>query len=56
MSYESVPPDELTVLRGDAVEATDGRVGRIDELLVDPKTHGVTHLVMRTGHAWAPRK
>ena len=37
------------------VEAVDGRVGRIDEFLVDPVSEGITHLRMRRGHLWGRR-
>ncbi len=29
------------------VLATDGEVGKIDELVIDPETHRVTHLILR---------
>ncbi len=47
---EQVPQDELVVHRGTRVEATDGTVGHVDELLVDPDTGNVTHLVMGEGN------
>jgi sporulation protein YlmC with PRC-barrel domain len=34
------------------VEATDGKVGRVDEFLINPKTDHITHLVLREGHPW----
>jgi hypothetical protein len=55
ISYETIPLDELAMCRGDRVEATDGRVGRIDEFLVDPETMRITHLVMREGHLWGQK-
>lgn len=53
--HESTPAGELAVHRGARVEATDGRVGRVDEFLVDPGTERVTYLVMREGHLWGKR-
>ena len=50
IEHENLPPGELAVKRGAHVEATDGRVGRVDEFLVDPETGHITHLVMREGH------
>jgi sporulation protein YlmC with PRC-barrel domain len=38
------------------VEATDGRVGRIEEFLVDQVTWNVTHLVLQEGHLWERRE
>ena len=45
-----IPPGELAVRRGARVEATDGRVGRIDLFLVDQKSGYITHLCLREGH------
>jgi sporulation protein YlmC with PRC-barrel domain len=52
---EAIPPGEVAVRQGARVEATDGRVGRLDEFLVDPVTEQVTHLVLREGHLWGQR-
>jgi sporulation protein YlmC with PRC-barrel domain len=35
--------------------ATDGRVGKVDEFLIDPLTGHITHLVLRKGHLWGER-
>ena len=53
---EQIPPGELAVHRGTPVEATDGRVGKVDEFLVDPVTGHITHLVLRKGHLWGERE
>lgn len=53
--HELTPAGELAVRQGARVEATDGRVGRVDEFIVDPVTERVTHLVMRQGHLWGKR-
>ena len=42
-----IPPGELVVRRGARVHAADGRVGRVDEFLVDPDSGGITHLCLR---------
>jgi sporulation protein YlmC with PRC-barrel domain len=52
LEYERVPPGELAVRRGTHVNAQDGRVGRVDEFLVDPANGHITHLVLREGHLW----
>lgn len=44
-----IPPGELAIRRGARVEASDGRVGRVDLLLVDPDTGDITHLCLREG-------
>jgi sporulation protein YlmC with PRC-barrel domain len=53
---ELIPPGEAAIGRGTAVEASDGRVGRVDDVLVDPATGCVTHLVLREGHLWGRRE
>lgn len=55
VKHEAIPDDELALLRGARVEATDGRVGRVDELLVDPEDDRITHLVLREGHLWGQK-
>lgn len=50
-----IPPGEMALRRGASVQATDGRVGRIDELLVDPENGQITHLVLREGHLWGEK-
>jgi sporulation protein YlmC with PRC-barrel domain len=55
VEHKHVPPGELAVRRGAHVEATDGKVGRVDEFLVDPETEYITHLVLREGHLWGQK-
>jgi sporulation protein YlmC with PRC-barrel domain len=38
------------------VEARDGRVGRLDELVLDPDSGVITNLLMRRGHLWGTRE
>jgi sporulation protein YlmC with PRC-barrel domain len=42
----------LALRRGAKVRATDGRIGQVDEFLVDPETGYITHLVLREGLPW----
>jgi sporulation protein YlmC with PRC-barrel domain len=53
---ERIPPGELAIRRGAEVMATDGRVGRVDEFLVEPNSGHITHLVMGEGHLWDSRE
>jgi sporulation protein YlmC with PRC-barrel domain len=53
--HEVVPWGEVAVRRGAHVVATDGRVGQVDELLVNPTNEQITHLVLREGHLWGQR-
>lgn len=38
---------ELAIHKGADVLATDARVGKVDELVIDQETHRITHLVLR---------
>jgi sporulation protein YlmC with PRC-barrel domain len=55
LQHEQIPLGELALQPGAGVEATDGRVGRVDELLVEPITGQITHLVLREGHLWGQK-
>ena len=55
VEYERIPPGELAVHRGAHVEAADGRVGRVDEFLVDPANGQISHLILREGHLWGQK-
>ena len=52
---EDVPPGEYVVDRDSAVEAKDGEVGQVEDILTDPANGRITHLVVRSGHLWAKR-
>jgi sporulation protein YlmC with PRC-barrel domain len=41
---------QLAMSKGAAVLATDGEVGKIDELVIDPETRRVSHLVLHKHH------
>jgi sporulation protein YlmC with PRC-barrel domain len=53
---KQIPHNELAFRRGAMVEATDGRVGKVGEFLVDPKSGHITHIVLREGHLWGTRE
>jgi sporulation protein YlmC with PRC-barrel domain len=53
MIEEVVPQGEVVIGRDSAVQARDGDVGRVDDLVTDPGTGRMTHLVVRSGHLWA---
>jgi sporulation protein YlmC with PRC-barrel domain len=52
---EHVPHDELAVYRGMAVSTSEGKVGTVDELVVDPESGNITHLLMLKGHLWGKK-
>ncbi len=51
VEHQLVPSGTLAVSRGMSIEATDGYVGTVDDLMIDP-TGRVSHLVLHTGHLW----
>jgi uncharacterized membrane protein len=53
---ERIPVGELAVRRGTRVAATDGQVGEVGELLVDPTSEHITHLVLLEGHLWGKKE
>jgi uncharacterized membrane protein len=52
---ERVPEGERSVRTGFHVQAEDGRIGQVDELLLDEATGEITHFVMREGHLWGKK-
>jgi sporulation protein YlmC with PRC-barrel domain len=56
IEHKQIPLGERAIERGTRVEATDGRVGRVDELLVHPEDGQITHIVIREGHLWGQKE
>lgn len=54
IGFENIPRGETVLHRGASVHAIDGRVGRIDDLVVGAGNK-VTYLVMREGHLWGQK-
>ena len=52
VTYDTVPLDEVEVRRGEHVHATDGHIGRVQGLVIDPGSHHVTHVLLQEGHLW----
>jgi sporulation protein YlmC with PRC-barrel domain len=51
-----VPLGEVQVAPGDRVHATDGEIGRVQGVLVDPGDHRVTHVLLDEGHLWGRKE
>jgi sporulation protein YlmC with PRC-barrel domain len=49
---ESIPAGEVAVRRGQHVRATDGTIGEVQGLVIDPASHQVTHMLLQEGHLW----
>jgi sporulation protein YlmC with PRC-barrel domain len=55
-TYDSVPLGEVTVRRGDFVFATDGDIGQVQGLVIEPAGHRVTHVLLQEGHLWGRKE
>jgi sporulation protein YlmC with PRC-barrel domain len=55
VTYDSVPLGEVTVRRGEHVHATDGDIGRVQGLVINPDRH-VTHVLLQEGHLWGRKE
>ncbi len=55
VEQQEIPEGELGLYGGMHVEASDGRVGKLDELVLGSKSAAITGLVMRKGHLWGSR-
>jgi hypothetical protein len=53
---DRVPKGEVEVRRGEPVHATDGDIGRVRGLVIDPGDHHVTHVLLDDGHLWGKRE
>jgi sporulation protein YlmC with PRC-barrel domain len=53
---DRVPVGEVEMRRGDHVRATDGSIGRVQGLVVDPSDHHMTHVLLDEGHLWGKKE
>jgi sporulation protein YlmC with PRC-barrel domain len=56
VTYDMVPLGEVAVRRGEHVHATDGDIGRVEGLVIDPRNHHVTHVLLQEGHLWGRKE
>jgi len=50
VTVDSVPSGEVDVRRGLTVCATDGEIGEVQGLIVEPGGHRITHVLLQEGH------
>lgn len=55
-TYDSVPLGEVQVRRCEHVHATDGEIGLVEGLVIDPDDHRVTHVLLQEGHLWGRKE
>ena len=56
VTYDALPLGEVAVHRGDRVHATDGEIGVVKGLVIQRRTHGVTHVLLQEGHLWGRKE
>ena len=56
VTYDKVPLGEVEVRHGEPVHATDGDIGRVQGLVIDPADHHVTHVLLQEGHLWGRKE
>ena len=56
ITFDRVPVGEVEVRRGEHVHATDGPIGRVQGLIIDPSDHHVTHVLLDEGHLWGEKR
>lgn len=50
VKHKHIPQHTRELRRGSPVEASDGRIGKVEELIVDAQHKQITHLVLSEGH------
>ena len=55
-TYDSLPLGEVGVRRGERVHATDGDIGLVEGLVIDPGNHHVTHVLLQEGHVFGRKE
>jgi sporulation protein YlmC with PRC-barrel domain len=56
MFIDRVPLGEVEIREGDPVHASDGWIGKVRRLVVDPVDHHVTHVILQEGHVWGRKQ
>jgi hypothetical protein len=56
VTYDAIPLGEVEVRRGESVHATDGDIGHVRGLVIDPGNSGVTHILLEEGHLWGRKE
>jgi sporulation protein YlmC with PRC-barrel domain len=56
MFVDRVPLGEVGIRRGDPVHASDGWIGAVQGLVIDPADHHVTHVILQEGHVWGRKQ
>lgn len=49
---DTVPLGEVEIRRDEPVRATDGDIGKVQGLVIDPGSRRITHVLLQQGHLW----
>ena len=56
VQVKNIPADELALSSGMEIDASDGKVGKLDEVVLNSKSGEVTHLLMQQGYLWGKKE
>jgi sporulation protein YlmC with PRC-barrel domain len=56
ITYDAIPLGEVAIRRGQHIHATDGDIGMVEGLVIDPRNHHVTHVLLQEGHLWGRKE
>jgi hypothetical protein len=56
VTMDTLPLGEVAVRRDETVDATDGQIGRVQGLVIEPVNHHVTHVLLQEGHLWGRKE
>ena len=56
VTRDTLPPGEVGVRRGEHVHASDGEIGKVEGLVVEPAHGHVTHVLLQEGHLWGRKQ
>jgi sporulation protein YlmC with PRC-barrel domain len=56
VTFDTVPLGEVAVRRGESVAATDGAIGEVQGLVINPANRHVTHVLLKEGHLWGRKE
>lgn len=53
---EAIPDNEISTRHGIPVQATDHKVGQLDEYVVDSESGRITHIILKEGHLFGRKE
>lgn len=56
VTQDTTAAGKTSIRRGDAVQATDGSIGRVQGLVIDPRDQYLTHVLLQEGHLWGRKQ